>query len=448
MKKLLCWLLLVALMLSLCSCRAIFDEFLASEDAVTDLPPVSLGKTESEDSTEQTTPDSKDTEGYEKADDPLTPEKLEAIGIANDSMTTQQLRQICVDYITLSVSFQWVSDDTYFLVEEDNPERHFTEGKLYGGLPYVNEASGNLYRFMEYYDPETGILDSSGLVAKPDLFATACSGTAGWAWARVINSVDVSWTHSITAAHGFVPVGPYKYDQSIDKLWQWGEDGKKIYYHDTKKICKNNASQTMYESYALTHIADCYSRTGHVAMAVSEPVVVRNEDGTINGAESYIMLAEQGQYTKAKYHLRTTSDGTEYRIRGNDGRPFSFLDMYKAGYLVHTFKEFIGEDPIEPGRVTLTHKDSTATADQLAQGNLTANYVISDVFTKVYDESGKEVYRYVARSKDHFTKGFAAADCLPIDALRQYQDGKHTVKITCQIANGELISVYSGTLVS
>lgn len=382
----------------------------------------------------------------EKADDPLTPEKFAAIPIANDAMTSEELRQICVDYIKLSVSCQWVADESYYLVTEDSSERNFTQGKLYGGIPYVNEASGNLYRFMEYYDPETGILDSQGICAKPELFATACSGTAGWAWSRVINSAEISWTHSINASHGFIPVGPYKYNFDMDKIWEWGEDGEKIYHYTTKKICKNNASQKMYESYALTHLADCYSRTGHVAMAVSEPVVVRNEDGTINGKKSYIMLAEQGQYTKAKHHLRTTSDGTKYRIRGNDGRAFYFEDLYEEGFLVHTFAEFLGENPVEAGSVTIDHKETVASAEMLAQGFLRSNYPISDVFVTVYNANNEIVYEHVERATNHYTKVLDAKDCIPVEDLHQYEIGEYTIKITSQISNGELIDVYTGTL--
>lgn len=390
-----------------------------------------------------------DYSGYERADDPLTPEKIAAIPIAHDGMTSQELRQICLEYMKLSVSCQWVADGTYCIEEEDkdNVEKNFTEGKLYGGIPYINMASGNLYRFMEYYDSETGVLDSTGLLADPDLFATACSGTAGWAWERVINSAEISWTHSINVKHGFVPVGPYKYDFDMDVLWEWGEDGKKIYYYDTKKICKENGEQTMFESYAQTHLADCYSRTGHVAMAASEPVVVRDENGNIDGEKSYIDIAEQGQYTKAKFHVRYTSDGTEYRIRGNDGRPFTFQALYEAGYLVHTFEEFLGTDPVEEGAATIEHSGATATANQLSKGDITANYPISDIFTTVYDKNGNVLYEHVERTKEHFIKTVPAKEYIPFGDLTKYQlGGKNRVLITAQLSTGGIVTVYDGTL--
>ena len=92
--------------------------------------------------------------------------------------------------------------------QRKNSEQYFTEGKLYGGIPYVHKASGNLYRFMEFYDSKTGILNSEGLRANPELFSTACSGTTAWAWTRVVNSADISWTYRVNAANGFIPVAP------------------------------------------------------------------------------------------------------------------------------------------------------------------------------------------------------------------------------------------------
>lgn len=384
---------------------------------------------------------------YEKADDPLTPEKMASIPIAKNNMTTDKLRQICVDYLKLSVSCQWVADDTFYLLKKDNPEFNFTEGKLYGGIPYIHKASGNLYRFMEYYDSKTAVLDSTGLRANPELFSTACSGTTGWAWSRVVNSAEIEWTHSINAAHGLIPVGPYKYDFDIEEFWELDKNGKKVYNCNTMDVCRENTTQVMYESYALSHLADCYSRNGHVAMAMSEPVVVRDKDGKINDAESYIMIGEQGQYTKADYHVRITSDGTEYRIRGNDGRKFSFATLFKQGFIVHTFKEFLGEDSVEKGKVTIEHKGKTAKITDLNQGDIKSNYPISDIFTTVINSNGEEVYKYVYRAEDYFTRSVSANKCLPIKELHQFQNGDHKIKITSQISNGEIITVYEGRLV-
>ena len=72
------------------------------------------------------------TEFHEKADVTNLRERLAAIPIATPDMTPDQLRQICVSYIKLSVSFQWIADRYMSFV--DKPEKTFYKGKLNGGI--------------------------------------------------------------------------------------------------------------------------------------------------------------------------------------------------------------------------------------------------------------------------------------------------------------------------
>ena len=55
---------------------------------------------------------SSEAECYPAVSDPLTWEKINAIPIANGEMTVDQLRQICVDYMRLELSFQWTPNET------------------------------------------------------------------------------------------------------------------------------------------------------------------------------------------------------------------------------------------------------------------------------------------------------------------------------------------------
>ncbi|MBR3837144.1 MAG: hypothetical protein IKJ74_03275 [Clostridia bacterium] len=441
MKKLIALVLALLMLLPLCACT--------TEEAVTETAEaVETKETETEKKTEEKTEEKKEVV-YEKVDKPLTRADLDAIPIANSSMTTDQLRQICIDYIKLSVSFQWLPDRDMALGDDKDTFRSFKEGNLEGGIPYINTASGNLYRILEYYDSETGILDCSFFGENPKLFGTACSGTAGWAWYRVVNSAEINWTHSMNVKHGFVPVGPYKYDHSFDIVWKSNPDGTRTTFYSWKDVCKENGKQVMYESYAMTLPADCYSSNGHVRMAIDKPVVVRNEDGTIDGEKSYVMQAEQGLYNTGEHHRRTTSDGTEYLIRGNDGRAFTFAELFKDGYVPHTFKEFLGTDPVEDGAASLDYTDASITPEALTKATLTANYSISDVFTVIRDAEGKEIAAYTKRMSNHFTKqvGMGKAT-LPATYLAPYvQKGGHTIEIRAQLSTGAIVTAYSGALV-
>ena len=231
MKRLLAALLAVLMLLSVASCAA--EKAPATEQAEVKTE----GKKE-ENKTEDKKNEEKTKVEYDKVDTPLTPERVAAIPIAREGMTEYELRQICVDYVKLSVSFQWVPNQSfeYYANQGGGTPVEFKEGKLHGGIPYINLASGNLYRMLEFYDVETGVLNVDYLVNNHSLFGTACSGTTGWGWARVINSAECAWTAQLNAYAGLIPVGPYTYDLTT---YRYGEDGKE----DCKDIAKRNGEQ-------------------------------------------------------------------------------------------------------------------------------------------------------------------------------------------------------------
>lgn len=378
---------------------------------------------------------------YDKVDTPLTPERVAAIPIADSTMTSDQLRQICIDYVKLSVSFQWVPnmDFSYKANQSDDPVR-FYEGKLHGGIPYINTASGNLYRMLEFYDVKTGILDVQYLSRNTKIFGTACSGTTGWGWNRVINSARCAWTQNLNAGNGLIPVGPYTYDLTITDYQIEGAE-------DCKDIAYRNGEQTMYESYAQSLAADCYVNNGHVRMNSEAPIVVRNEDNTINGEESYVMQVEQGLFVNHSNHDRVSADGTPYKVQGNEGYKRTFAELYKDGYLPHTFAEFLGTDPIEPATATIGIADGAATLAQLEEQTLSANYVISDIFISLFDQNGNKLFSYTTRMSNHFTREYALSGARPATYLRGKDDGAHTVSISAQLGNGQIVTAFTGTLV-
>ena len=67
--------------------------------------------------------------------EPLTWEKINAIPIANDSMTEEQLRQICIDTFRLQLTFGWTpSESTDY--NSGMSDKTFYKGQVYGGPPY------------------------------------------------------------------------------------------------------------------------------------------------------------------------------------------------------------------------------------------------------------------------------------------------------------------------
>lgn len=110
----------------------------------------------------------------------LTQESMDAIGIANDEMTAQELRQLCLRYFKLQLSFLWTPSESVTCCPNGSPKLYENYMKLYagqtdcafdkntgkalltdiiyGGIPYQNVSTGNLYRWKEYYEESTGIM--------------------------------------------------------------------------------------------------------------------------------------------------------------------------------------------------------------------------------------------------------------------------------------------------
>ncbi|MBR4184547.1 MAG: hypothetical protein IKQ87_02170, partial [Clostridia bacterium] len=300
-------------------------------------------------------------------------------------------------------------------------------------------ASGNLYRMLEYYDSETGVLDVTDLAENTKIFGTACSGTTGWGWARVVNSATCAWTAGLNTHYGLLRVGPYSYD---DAMVRYGENG----FPDAKPIARQNGETKMFASYALMDVADCIVNNGHVRMIAEKPEVVRKADGSIDGEKSRVMIVEQGLYTTGEDHQRVSADRIPYEIQGCDGRYYTFRDLYDTGYLPHTFKEFLGQDPVEPGEAKLSVTGEDLAVEALWGSTLTANYVVSDVFTTVRDASGKVLRREVYRATNHFTRTVKMIDAFSSGTMRGYREPGNTIEISAQLGNGELVVAYSGKI--
>ena len=110
----------------------------------------------------------------------LTKASMDAIGIANSQMTAQELRELCLRYFKLQQSFLWTPGEDVKCCPTGSPNLYESYMKLYagqedcvfdkntgkalltdiiyGGIPYQNVSTGNLYRWMEYYDESTGVM--------------------------------------------------------------------------------------------------------------------------------------------------------------------------------------------------------------------------------------------------------------------------------------------------
>ncbi len=365
--------------------------------------------------------------------DPLTWEKINAIPVATSDMTNSQLRQICLDYFRLQLSFQWTPSETFrYVIESYERNVDIKQGEMYMGSPY-DGGQGNLYKIMNNYDPETGILT----VSKKGEHTTSyignhCSSSSHWAWSRISNTIRFTLTESITEANGAIKLGSYKYEN----------EGKK--HISTRDVCKANGEQVMFQSYALLQPADgviCFNGAGHVMMASAKAHVQHLPNGQIDGENSYVLVMEQVS------SWEDVAVGNETLSRqGRIDNKYTFNDLFKSSYLPFTIKELIGQDPVEKAEVKLEPDGEVSSMDQLRKQTLVSNYEISDITVRVLSPEGKAVYTYTANC-DWVTFQKKLNQIIFPGSISPFaKKGDHRLEVLCRVGTGELLTVYSENL--
>lgn len=406
----------------------------------------------------------------------LSWEQIGSFPLKKSNMTEQEMRDAIVDFMYFTKTYLWTpSESVYYDRNTKGTDDKMLQGTVYGGLPYVGVASGNVYRMMDYIDPVTGRLDmrkalpamnTKDRLAMSDLkyFGSQCSISVYWGWGRLINSAAYQWTYHAVPNRGFILLG----DMVIEDVPQWSAA------YNTTLACHENGEQVMYGNYAAAKKADglvYYIQSdsgdgaGHLMMIYEDAHVVYNPDGTINGDESYLVIIDQGQSWKK----RTNGSGDSFTHKGNIALKKTFKDMYDYGYVAFTYPELVGLDPIEESTVSLVSGEqtliegviseqdrsynTTITTDnltwaQLVEGAVTSNYGIADYYVILYDEAGKEIYKHAVRAGYGGNKNltFEEEGAMVTTWGAKPAEGTYTAKIEVQLATGERPTIFSGQL--
>ena len=407
------------------------------------------------DTAEETkTEEKKPEKVYPNVGNPLSWEKIREIPIANDSMTGEELRKICVDYMRLQLTFEWTPAKTLsYYFETRGYSMDFPEGRVYGGLPYKTfDGNGNLYIFMDYYNPETGVLDPGKIAGKNffSIIGNDCASGPFWAWSRAINSItnfedfenQNGFTNiGLTPQNNLIPVGGYK---SISEgTW---DDG-----NGTKAVLQQNGTKKMYECYAQMLEADglirlhpksegSTSSANHLMMVSGKPKVVRNDDGTINGDRSFVTIMDQESHMTEQL----TENGIVHYEGGID-LVYTFSQLYEDCFAPFTFKEFLKTDPVEKAEASIKVDGDMYDYETLKTGTLSANYGISHVRITFFDKDGNKEYSYRPIPKDCDTRNFKLKNLL-LPASKWHATEENTCVITAFLGTGEEIEVLRGTV--
>ncbi|MBR2310782.1 MAG: hypothetical protein IKA47_09670 [Oscillospiraceae bacterium] len=440
----LCLLLAAALALSLAACGE-KKETVATKEPIPKKDPVSQFKAEGFDKSTL-----KNQVSWEGINQFKTATEISALYKTDADAAIAEARKSTVDFFNYAKTATWIPADTWeFYHSESSTETDvMTAGQVYGGLPYVGMAASAIYRLMDFIDEETGVVDIYKAAGEnheyQKMFGNQCAQGAYQGWSRFINSAKYQGTPSMTLRSNFIPVGSYTYDETT-KRWS------KAY--NTKAVVAENDLQTVYESYALMQPGDGvvnFTTAGHVMMIVSEPVVVRSADGTIDGTQSYVYRTDQ----HVQFENYTHPDGGDQCLAARFiNKKTSFYSLKDSGYLPFTFKEWLGEDPIEAPEYKFEHQGDSITLEQLYTEKITSNYHIYDIYAEVYDAVGNEVLK-IATHND-YASTYKMNFLRPGDVHAVYwgsvedleAGGDYTVKIYMQSGTGERPDLWEGKLI-
>lgn len=382
-------------------------------------------------------------------------EEFTSLPIANENMTEQELRKLCVDAFRLNLTMPWTPNREikyHYTLLSKSYDVFLPTGIAYSGLCYATGIEGatygNAWKMLPYWDPETGMLDieAMGEVNVLNIISSACSYGAMQGWNRVSNSHGLKEMNSYSMyISNIVPVGPYQYEPYTYNY----------YFKDrqaSKQIIAANGDEVMFESYACTQPADGVfsSSAYHVMMISQNPVVVRRADGTIDPEQSYVHVHEQkstGSRTGNLNYLQ--ENGVTMRPLGTVDEKYTFQKLLEKGYIPFTLKEFIGEDPVEPGKAWLGTENSAVdngadlTAGEVFNYTLYANYNVCAIQVEVKTPDGKVLDSYTPHvDTNPKVLRCVLAGALDRDRVEDYANGKNTIHIYARLSTGELVEAF------
>lgn len=297
---------------------------------------------------------------------------------------TMQLRQMAVQAMRDLLTIQWHTE-TEIVYRKTGPvngkEFRHEPGKTYGGMFYSGASTG-LFQFLEYYDEETGCLRFPG--NSNDLksaLGSSCADTLLWAWSTVCNSYTGGYYPiMMVPKNGYCLVGDYKLKDNI----------KTFYEHPSYAVIQENGRDIMLHAYAQMLPADALvsNSDNHAMMVIEAPTVVYLDNGSIDGANSYVMIQDQRAGGETFYE--NVFDGHTVYLSGRIDGKYTFDKLLEEDYIPITTQEFSGLKKYEKAEVTADVK-APATWEELLNTQISSNYPLAVINTYLVEADGKRV---------------------------------------------------------
>lgn len=334
--------------------------------------------------------------------------------------------------------------------QETQPKQIITlyADRIYQGMPYTH-GGGSGYSFLD----QATAVDENGVytldLTNADLNGNAnqsvnvcsrlgndCADAIFWAWNQVSTTITFPGSGRMTEYYGCVKVGDYL--QPYDDL---------RVASSTKEICQSNGEQRMFSCYAQMQKGDAATNSGHGVMIVSVHVAY-DADGGIDGEKSYAVILEQGSTCEKaeKSYYNEELGQTVYLCEELDQKR-SFDTLYAEGYLPVTCKELVDASPLDA--VAVDDSVTDPSASNLFSGTVSANYRISSVTITITDKKGNTVQTATCYAKQSESGKFNLNRFIdPVEKtvmkgyidLYELKNGQYKCTCTCQISTGATVT--------
>lgn len=168
--------------------------------------------------------------------------------------------------------------------------------------------------------------------------------------------------------------------------WEWDITPTPSY---TITHCEATGEERMYEAYALLRPGDTVNNRlnnglqigSHIRMVAQDAVVVRDEEGKIDGGESYVTTHEQGGGRTLEPYFSSWSLNKRY----------SFNSLWQGTYVPCTIKPFVTGEFEEKETYIEGGNDGYL---GLTTGIVRSNYFLDGVTVVITDSQGNEVFNH------------------------------------------------------
>lgn len=298
------------------------------------------------------------------------------------------------------------------------------------GASSLKYESGKTYLGIAYNNNKTGLEKFASTINSAQVFNPSTTDWDQMPGNSCATSIEHAWQQvSTTVEYGWsYDMMPYFSYSGVIGI---GDIDWSIYNgKHTATIIDRTPEQVVYEAYALMLPADCLVRYldtgGHALMVTKNPTIVRKSDGSIDPDNSFLYLTDQNN---------TLNKKREYPSSWTLDRKVSFKSCRNDLYLPVTIAELRDGKTLVPTASVASGLLPATLANNNFNGTVKANYCMNEVRAEVYRDG-----ILVRRVSDYpYTKTYSLANLNSALNLAALSSGNYQVKVIAEFGLGTVV---------